>query len=70
MGAPKLKLHRAGRDAVDKKNTQHEPSKPLPDQATHQGRGNYISYAGTAICSSKLKYCIQMQYRYCLFGYN
>ncbi|WZZ80918.1 hypothetical protein YC2023_101490 [Brassica napus] len=46
MGAPKLKLHRAGRDAVDKKNTQHEPSKPLPDQATHQGRGNYISYAG------------------------
>ncbi|CAN7034589.1 unnamed protein product [Brassica rapa subsp. trilocularis] len=69
-GGSKIKASPSWSRRSGQKNTQHEPSKTHPDQATHQGRGNYISYAGTAICSSKLKYCIHMQYRYCLFGYN
>ncbi|KAF8081019.1 hypothetical protein N665_0909s0006 [Sinapis alba] len=45
-GGSKIKASPSWSPHSGQKNTQHEPSKTHPDQATHQGRKRrYISYA-------------------------
>lgn len=46
-GGSKIKASPSSSYRSGQKNTQHEPSKTHPDQATHQGQ-RYITYAGTA----------------------